>query len=97
MEDTGVRVATTAALLLGMFVALYAVYNGSPPGNLIIFAQSATVIGGPLVAAVMLWLATRPDLRPDISTKLIVIAGISCAVTFFLALRTAVTIYYKLT
>jgi Mn2+/Fe2+ NRAMP family transporter len=97
MEDRGVRIATVAALSLGMVVALYTVAQGKSPGNLILFAQAMTVIGGPLVAAVMLWLATRKDLRPDVSTTLIVIAVISFFFTLFLALRTAVVVYFNLT
>jgi manganese transport protein len=96
MEDSGVRVATVAALLLGMFVALYTVHQGESPGKLILFAQALTVIGNPLVAAVILWLATRKDIRPDISTKLIVIAVVSFLFTSFLAVRMAISVYYRL-
>ncbi|HSG68868.1 MAG TPA: hypothetical protein VLA12_00560, partial [Planctomycetaceae bacterium] len=84
-------------LSLGMVVALYTVYQGKSPGNLILFAQAMTVIGNPLVAAVMLWLATRKDIRPDISTKLIVIAVVSFFFTLFLAVRTVIVIYFNLT
>lgn len=97
MEDRGVRIATVAALSLGMVVALYTVHQGKSPGNLILFAQAMTVIGNPLVAAVMLWLATRKDIRPDISTKLIVIAVVSFFFTLFLAVRTVIVIYFNLT
>jgi Mn2+/Fe2+ NRAMP family transporter len=97
MEDRGVRIATVAALTLGMVVALYTVNQGKSPGNLILFAQAMTVIGNPLVAAVMLWLATRKDIRPDISTKLIVIAVVSFFFTLFLAVRTVIVIYFNLT
>ena len=54
------------------------------------------MIGGPLVACVLIWLATRPDLKPDISYRLIGVAVIGMLFTLFMATRTALSIYFKL-
>jgi Mn2+/Fe2+ NRAMP family transporter len=60
MDSLATKVFTTVALLLGMLVAIFV-----PAGNrvgLLVFAQAATVIGLPLLAVTMFYLATRPDL-----------------------------------
>jgi Mn2+/Fe2+ NRAMP family transporter len=97
MEDRGVRIFTAIALLMGFAVGAYIIIQGEKPVNLIIFAQGATVIGGPLIAAVLIWLATRPDLKQNISNRLIFVAVIGMLFTFFAATRTALSVYYKIT
>lgn len=96
MENRGVRIFTAIALLMGFGVATYIIIQGEKPVNLIIFAQGATVIGGPLVACVLIWLATRSDLKPDISNRLIGVAILGMLFTLFIATRTALSIYFKL-
>ncbi|MCA9040572.1 MAG: divalent metal cation transporter [Planctomycetaceae bacterium] len=65
------KVCTTIALLLGMGVAVYMKLTETPeepasaPANLILVAQSAVVIGYPVLAAAMLWLSTRADLTGE--------------------------------
>jgi Mn2+/Fe2+ NRAMP family transporter len=56
------RVLTVAVMLLGMIVALYGISTGEKPINLIIFGQALTVLGNPLMAISMLWLANRKDI-----------------------------------
>ena len=97
MEDRGVRFFTSIALLMGFAVASYMIISEQKPVNLIIFAQGATVIGGPLVACVLIWLAVQPDLKANISNRLIGVAVVGMLFTLFAALRTALSIYYKLT
>jgi len=97
MEDRGVRVFTAIALLMGFAVSVYVILNGEKPVDLIIFAQGATVIGVPLVACMLIWLALQPDLKPQISKGLIGVAMVGLLFTFFAALRTALSVYYKLT
>jgi Mn2+/Fe2+ NRAMP family transporter len=60
MDSLSTKAFTTVALLLGMLVAIF-VPAGSRVG-LLVFAQAATVIGLPLLAVTMFYLATRPDL-----------------------------------
>ncbi len=97
MEDRPVRLFTIAALSLGMIVAGYTVAQGEPPGGLILFAQAMTVLGSPLVAAMLLWLALQRDLRPRIPKVLIGVAVVTLCFTLFLAARTAVGVYLALT
>ena len=62
MDSKPCRIFTTIALLTGMFVAILI------PGDtvhLITFAQAMVVIGFPLLAASLLYLATRPDLTGE--------------------------------
>ncbi len=61
MSDTAPRLFTVAVMLVGMSVALFSIIEGSPPLNLLIFGQALTVLGNPLMAGVMLWLANRHD------------------------------------
>ena len=61
MSDTAPRLFTVAVMLTGMGVALFSIMKGSPPLNLLIFGQALTVLGNPLMAGVMLWLANRRD------------------------------------
>jgi len=50
---------------VGMIVALLALRTGEKPINLIIFGQALTVLGNPLMAITMLWLANRSDVMGD--------------------------------
>jgi Mn2+/Fe2+ NRAMP family transporter len=59
------RLATTAVLLVGMFVALFTIASGTKPMPAIVFGQAVTVIASPLVAAVLLWLCNRRDVMGE--------------------------------
>ncbi len=61
MSDTAPRLFTVAVLTIGMSVALFSLLKGGPVLNLLIFGQTSTVLGNPLMAGVMLWLANRTD------------------------------------
>jgi len=61
MNDRWPRLLTVAVMLLGMCVALYGISTNEKPINLIIFGQALTVLGNPLMAISMLWLANRQD------------------------------------
>ena len=54
------RAFTAAALGVGMLVALMIEAAGFSPVRLILFAQALTVLGNPVLAAVLMWLGTRP-------------------------------------
>ena len=97
MEDKWVRIFASVALLMGFSIAVFMTSGGEKPTGLIIFAQGATVIGGPLVAGVLIWLATRPDLKANISNKLIAFASLGLIVTLLVAFRKAIGIYLTLT
>lgn len=99
MDGTASRAFTTAALLIGMFIALGVTTADMKTVNLIIFAQAVTVLGVPVLAFSMLYLATRPDLTGSraIPTWMKAMAVLACAATLGLALRTAWRIYLQLT
>jgi manganese transport protein len=62
MKDRAPRVLTVIVMLVGMGVALLALNTGEKPVNLIIFGQALTVLGNPLMAIAMLWLANQKDI-----------------------------------
>jgi Mn2+/Fe2+ NRAMP family transporter len=99
MDDWWPRMCTVLALLMGMVIAIAVKTVKFNTGNLIIFAQALTVLGNPLLAGVMLWLATRKDLTGDrkIPLWMKILAGIGFLLVLVLSLRTAVRLYLQLT
>jgi len=59
LSDQWPRRFTVVVLLAGMVVAMLALRTGQKPVKLIIFGQALTVIGNPLMAVTILWLANR--------------------------------------
>ena len=99
MDGRWPKTFTIVALLMGMMVAIYVKATGQRPVNLIIFAQALTVLGIPILAAAMLWLATRSDMTGErqVPTWMKAVGAVGLAVAIFLALRTAVRLYLSLT
>lgn len=85
------KLFTVLALLVGMGVAIYTKSMGVKPVGLIIFAQSLTVLGIPMLAIAMLWLATRPDMKGEnaIPAWMKILGFIGLISSILLALRTA--------
>lgn len=65
MSDRWPRLLTVIVMLVGMGVALWALSTGEKPIKLIIFGQALTVLGNPLMAVSMLWLANQKDVMGD--------------------------------
>ena len=89
------KICTTIALLTGMSVAIYVKSAGlAKPANLIVFAQSVTVIANPVLAAALLWLATRSDLQGERRIpawlKIMAVLGLIMAIGF--AYRTVMSL-----
>jgi manganese transport protein len=63
--DVWPRIMTTAVLLTGMTIALAAMVLGFDRTPTLIAAQAVTVVGAPLVAAVLLWLTSRKDIMGE--------------------------------
>jgi Mn2+/Fe2+ NRAMP family transporter len=99
MDQLGPKLCTVLALLSGMVVAIAVKTLNFQTGDLIIFAQALTVLGNPLLAGAMLWLATRRDMQGEraIPLWMKLAAGLGLALVLALSLRTAVQIYLKLT
>jgi len=60
MDSTATRLLTTIALIVGMLVAIFVPSDDRV--RLVVFAQAMVVVGFPLLAFSMLYLATRPEL-----------------------------------
>jgi manganese transport protein len=65
LGDRAPRMLTVAVLLIGMMVAILALRSGQRPVSLIIFGQALTVLGNPLMAGTLLYLANRRDVMGD--------------------------------
>jgi len=76
-------------MLTGMVVAMLALRTGQKPVRLIIFGQALTVIGNPLMAVTILWLANRKDIMGDRRNTLIlnILGGVGLLVVVLMAVR----------
>jgi manganese transport protein len=96
MDGRWPKVFTVLSLMVGMGVALAIQLMGLRPINLIIFAQSLTVLGNPVLAGILLWLAIRH--RADGASAPIwmkLAAGAGFLLVLFLAVRTALRLYLQ--
>jgi len=99
LSDRGPRLLTVAVLLTGMTIAVLAMRTGQKPVTLIIFGQALTVLGNPLMAITLLWLANRKNVmgahRNRLLTNVLGVAGL--LIVLFIAVRVAILIILKLT
>jgi len=95
MDSKWTKLFTVAALMIGMFVAL--AVNGEGLVPLIIFAQACTVLGGPVLAVSIIYLALQPSNTgaPRTPAWMIGITSIGALVVFVLAIRTAWVVFLK--
>jgi len=98
LSDLWSRIFTVGVLLVGMVVAVLALRTGQKPVNLIIFGQALTVIGNPLMAATILWLANQKDIMGERRNTLIlnVLGGVGFLVVLFMAIRVLILVVLKL-
>jgi len=98
MGDPWSRRFTVLVLLVGMVVAMLALNTGEKPVKLIIFGQALTVIGNPLMAATLLWLANRKDIMGDRRNTLLlnILGGVGLLVVIFMAVRVLCLLVLKL-
>jgi len=82
---------TAVALLVGMLVAIPVVRTGERPVSLIVFAQAMTVLGNPVLAGALLWLAWRS--KPPAPRWMLALGAIGFVVVLVLAVRTAVRVF----
>jgi manganese transport protein len=99
LSDTWPRIFTVAVLLIGMAVAAAGLWLAIPPVNLMIFGQAMTVIGNPLLAVTILWLANRRRVmgarRNRLASNVLGVVGV--AVVCLLALRMLWFLYLRIT
>ena len=89
LSDRWPRRFTVVVLLAGMIVAMLALRTGLKPVKLIIFGQALTVIGNPLMAVTILWLANRKDIMGDRRNTLIlnILGGLGLLIVVLMAIR----------
>ncbi len=99
MSDRWPRILTVVVMLVGMGVALWALDTGEKPINLIIFGQALTVLGNPLMAISMLWLANRKDVMGDRRNGWVAntLGGIGLVLVLLMALRVLWLVILKVT
>jgi len=94
MSDSWPRRFTVVVLLIGMGVAMIVLHTGVKKVDAIIFGQAMTVIGNPLMAAAILWLANRKDIMRD--KRNTVILNVLGGLGFLVVLLTALRVLYLL-
>lgn len=104
MSQRWPKALTSAALLIGMAIAIASSSFNLSRVGLIVLAQALTVIAVPLLAMTLLYLATRGNLaesgasasRKMFPTWLITLVVVGTLMTFILAGRTAMTVWEKI-
>jgi len=99
LSDAWPRRFTALLLIIGMIIAMLALKSGRPPINLIIFGQALTVLGNPLMAATILWMANKKAIMGNRRNKIIlnVLGGAGFIVVIFMAARVLYRIILQLT
>lgn len=94
IDSPWTRHFTTAALLVGMVVALLSVATGMSRVTLIVFAQALTVLGVPALGAALIFLGSSRNREAPGSIPAWILAGawIGFLVTGIMAVRTVMTI-----
>lgn len=97
LDSRWTKLFSVVVLLLGMSIALATSAEARVP--LIIFAQAVTVLGGPVLAISLLYLATLPDRTNGTRTPawMLLLTTLGCFVVLVLAVRTAWRIYLTIT
>jgi len=89
LSDPWSRRFTVVVLLIGMAIAMIVLHTPVKKVDAIIFGQALTVVGNPLMAATILWLANRKDVmgeRPN-GVVLNILGGLGLLVVLLMAVR----------
>lgn len=99
LHDPWPRAFTVFVMLIGMTFALLGRLTGMSTINLLIFGQALTVLGNPMMALALIWLANRKDIMGERRNawKMNLLAGIGFIVVLFTAGIMAWRIYLKIT
>ncbi len=89
---------TTAALLIGMTVAMVSLAREGSTVHLITLAQALTVLGIPALALALIYLGTRPELTGErkIPKVLIALAIVGFGIACVVGVMTAIKVYEKI-
>ncbi|UCE49661.1 MAG: Nramp family divalent metal transporter [Phycisphaerales bacterium] len=98
LSDRFSRIFTVAVLLVGMVVAILALRTGQKPVRLVIFGSALTVIGNPLMAVTILWLANHKDIMGQHRNNLIqnTLGGAGFLVVVVMAVRVLILVVLSL-
>ncbi|HON92117.1 MAG TPA: Nramp family divalent metal transporter [Sedimentisphaerales bacterium] len=94
MSDPWPRRFTVVVLLIGMGVAMIVLHTPVKKIDAIIFGQALTVIGNPLMAAAILWLANHKGIMGD--RRNTVLLNVLGSIGFLVVLLTAARVLYLL-
>lgn len=99
LSDRWSRLFTVLVLLIGMVVAMIVLHTPVKKIDALIFGQALTVVGNPLMAVTILWLANRKDIMGERRNKLIhnILGAVGLLVVVFMAIRVLFFIVFKLT
>ncbi len=99
LSDRAPRMLTVVVLLIGMVVAILTLRSGQKPVSLIIFGQALTVLGNPLMAAAMLYLANRRDIMGEHRNGWVLnaLGALGFGLVLLMATRVAWRLYLQLT
>ena len=98
LNDLWSRMFTIGVLVIGFAVASLGLWLAIPAVNLMIFGQAMTVVGNPLLAATLLWLANRKGVMGARRNRLAsnVLGVIGLVVVALLAIRMLWFLYLRL-
>ncbi len=98
LSDPWSRRFTAVVLLVGMVVGMIILHTAVKKVDAIIFGSALTVIGNPLMAAAILWLANRKDIMGDRRNKIIpnILGGLGLLVVVFMSIRVLFLVVLKL-
>ncbi len=98
-SDFWPRMFTIIVLMTGFSMASIGLWKQIPPVNLMIFGQAMTVIGNPLMAGTLLWLANRKTLMGARKNRIAsnILGGVGLVVVLLLALRVLWFLYLRMT
>ncbi len=99
LSDPWSRRFTVVVLLIGMVVAMIIVHTPIKKVDAIIFGQALTVIGNPLMAATILWLANRKDIMGSRRNTIVlnILGGLGLLVVVLMAIRVLIRLVLTLT
>jgi manganese transport protein len=97
-SDFWPRMFTIGVLIVGFIVATVGLWYKIPPVNLMIFGQAMTVIGNPLLAATILWLANRKSIMGERRNRIAsnLLGAIGLTVVLLLTVRMLWFLYLRI-
>ncbi len=98
LSDFWPRMFTIVVLLVGFIVATIGLWFDIPVVKLMIFGQAMTVIGNPLLAAIILWLANRKSILGERRNRIAsnVLGFIGLTVVILLTIRMLWFLYLRI-